>query len=311
MPIKIPHNLPAHRILEDEGVLMIRDTDAIRQDIRPLKIAILNLMPLKIKTETQIVRVLGISPLQVEVTLLSPTHYQPRNTPAEHMLDFYHPFEDVLDEKFDGLIITGAPIEQMPFEDVEYWDELRRIFDWSTTHVHGLFNLCWGAQAALYHFHGIPKYQLPEKMFGIFRHRVLDHRSLIMRGLSDDIAVPVSRHTENRRADFIGKDHLEILMESDEAGLCLVHDTQRRHLHMFNHLEYDSTTLDEEYRRDLERGEAIQLPKHYYPDDDPTKTPINVWRGNAHLLFGNWINYLYQRTPFDPTRIGMEETDWQ
>ena len=263
-------------------------------------------MPLKIKTETQIVRVLGISPLQVEVTLISPTNYQPRNTSVEHMLDFYHPFEDVLDEKFDGLIITGAPIEQMPFEDVDYWDELRRIFDWTETNVFGLFNLCWGAQAALFHFHGIPKYQLPEKMFGIYRHRVLDHTSLFMRGLNDDIAVPVSRHTENRRADFEDKDDLDILMESDEAGLCLVHDRKRRHVHMFNHLEYDSTTLDEEYKRDLERGDPIDVPKHYYPGDDPTKPPVNVWRGNAHLLFGNWINYLYQGTPYDIDAIGRE-----
>lgn len=306
MPIKIPHNLPAREILDSEGVLLIGDTDAVRQDIRPLRIAILNLMPLKIKTETQIARVLGISPLQIEITLISPSDYEPRNTSREHMLDFYHPFRDVRDEKFDGLIITGAPIEQMPFEKVEYWDELRRIFDWSTTHVHGLFNLCWGAQAALYHFHGIPKYQLPEKRFGIFRHRVLDHTSLIMRGLNDDIAVPVSRHTENRREDFAGKNDLEILMDSDEAGLCLVYDSARRHVHMFNHLEYDSETLDEEYKRDLNRGDAIQIPKHYYPDDDPSKQPVNVWRGNAHLLFGNWVNCIYQTTPYELERIGKE-----
>jgi len=304
MPIKIPQNLPARKVLEDEGVLMIGETDAIRQDIRPLHIALLNLMPLKIKTETQIARVLGISPLQVEITLVSPTNYQPRNTSIEHMLDFYHPFEDIRDRKFDGLIVTGAPIEQMPFEDVDYWDELRRIFDWTETNVHGLFNLCWGAQAALYHFHGIPKYQLPKKLFGIFRHRVLDRTSLFMRGLNDDIAVPVSRHTENRREDFKGKDDLEILMESDEAGLCLVHDKARRHVHMFNHLEYDSTTLDEEYRRDLERGDEIQLPEHYYPNDDPARAPVNVWRGNAHLLFGNWVNYIYQTTPYEITAIG-------
>ena len=307
MPIKIPHSLPATEILEREGVLLIREEDAVRQDIRPLRIALLNLMPLKIKTETQIARVLGISPLQIEISLISPTHYQPRNTSREHMLDFYHPFEAIRDQKFDGLIITGAPIEQMPFEDVEYWNELCQIFDWTETNVHGLFNLCWGAQAALYHFHRIPKYQLPEKRFGIYRHRVLDHTSLLMHGLNDDIAVPVSRHTENRREDFSGKDDLQILMDSDEAGLCLVYDRARRHIHMFNHLEYDSDTLDQEYKRDQERGDAIQLPKNYYPDDDPTKAPINVWRGNAHLLFGNWINFIYQTTPYDLNRIGHED----
>lgn len=307
MPIKVPDNLPAQRVLENEGVLVMREEDAVRQDIRPLKIAILNLMPLKIKTETQIARVLGISPLQIEITLISPSDYEPRNTPREHMLDFYKTFNEVRDERFDGLIITGAPIEQMPFEDVEYWDELQELFEWSRTHVHGLFNLCWGAQAALYHFHDIPKYQLPEKRFGIFRHRVLDHTSMLTRGLNDDIAVPVSRHTENRREDFAGKDDLEIIMDSDEAGLCLVFDKALRHVHMFNHLEYDSETLDAEYRRDLERGDTIQLPKHYYPGDNPDNAPINVWRGNAHLLFGNWINFIYQTTPYNLDAIGADE----
>lgn len=304
MPIKIPHNLPARSVLEKEGVLLIGDTDAVRQDIRPLRIAILNLMPLKTKTETQIARVLGISPLQVEITLVSPSDYEPRNTSREHMLDFYQPFRDIRHQRFDGLIVTGAPIEQMPFEKVAYWDELREIFDWSERHVHGLFNLCWGAQAALHHFHGIPKYALPEKCFGIYRHRVLDHTSLFMRGLSDDVAVPVSRHTENRREDFDGKDDLSILMESDEAGLCMVFDTARRHVHMFNHLEYDSDTIDQEYKRDLERGDKIQLPKNYYPGDNPGNPPVNVWRGNAHLLFGNWINDIYQSTPYDLDEIG-------
>ena len=304
MPIKIPHDLPARETLEHEGVLIIRDTDAIRQDIRPLRIALLNLMPKKIETETQIARVLAGTPLQVEMTLFAPSGYVPKNTPREHMIDFYRSWEEIREEKFDGLIVTGAPIEQLPFEAVVYWEELRQIFDWSLTHVHGLFALCWGAQAALYHFHGIPKHQLPEKRFGVFPHRVLDHTSLLMRGLDDEIRIPVSRHTENRREDLVGHPDLEVLMESDEAGLCLVHDRRLRHVHMFNHLEYDSTTLDAEYRRDLEKGDRIAMPRYYYPDDDPSRPPVNTWRGNAHLLYSNWINYIYQTTPFDPANIG-------
>lgn len=306
MPIKIPYDLPARKVLQEEGVLLIKDTDATRQDIRPLRIALLNLMPQKIKTETQIARVLGGSPLQIEMTLVAPTGYIPKNTPREHMLDFYHPFEDVKDQKFDGLIVTGAPIEKLPFEDVRYWDELREIFDWSRTNVFCLFNLCWGAQAALNHFYGIPKYELPEKRFGVFTHRVLDHTSLLMRGLDDEITVPVSRHTENRREDFKAHANLEVLMESDEAGLCLVHDSKLRHIHMFNHLEYDSNTLNDEYRRDLDKGDDIQLPAHYFPADNPDQTPINTWRGNAHLLFGNWLNYIYQSTPYDLSLIGAD-----
>lgn len=304
MPIKIPYGLPARKILQEEGVLVIEDTDATRQDIRPLRIALLNLMPQKILTETQIARVLGGSPLQIEMTLITPTGYTPKNTSREHMLDFYHPFEDIKDQKFDGLIVTGAPIEKLPFEDVLYWEELCKIFEWSRSNVFCLFNLCWGAQAALHHFYGIPKYQLAEKRFGVFPHRVLDHTSLLMRGLDDEITVPVSRHTENRRVDFEPHSHLEILMESDEAGLCLVHDPRLRHIHMFNHMEYDSHTLNDEYRRDLEKGDAIQLPAHYFPDDDPNNKPVNTWRGNAHLLFGNWLNYIYQSTPYDISLIG-------
>ncbi len=306
MPIKIPYDLPARKVLENEGVLLIKDTDAIRQDIRPLRIALLNLMPQKIKTETQIARVLAGTPLQLEMTLVAPTDYIPKNTPRDHMIDFYHRFQDIRDQRFDGMIITGAPIEKLPFEEVSYWDELREIFDWSRTHIHGLFNLCWGAQAALFHFYGIPKYQLPAKRFGIFRHRVMDTTSMLMRGMNDEMPVPVSRHTENRREDFVDYPHLEIISESDEVGLCLVHDTKLRHVHMFNHLEYDSNTLDDEYRRDLEKGDVIALPSHYYPGDDTVKAPVNTWRANAHLLFSNWINYIYQSTPFDMTQIGEQ-----
>lgn len=309
MPIKIPFNLPARRILESEGVLVIKDTDAIRQDVRPMRLALLNLMPEKINTETQLARVLGGSPLQVEITLVAPSSYIPKNTPRAHMLDFYHPWTDIRDRKFDGLIVTGAPVEKMPFEDVDYWPELRQIFDWSTSHVHSAFNLCWGAQAALYHFYGIPKYRLDGKLFGVFIHRVLDHTSLLTRGLNDEIPIPVSRHTENHGADFAAFDNLQILMESSEAGVCMVIDHKLRHVHMFNHLEYDSTTLAAEYQRDLAKGEAIAPPQHYFPDDDPTRTPINTWRGNGHLMFGNWLNYIYQTVPFDTEMIGTGAGD--
>lgn len=307
MPIKIPANLPAFDILDKEGVLIIKDDDATRQDIRPLRIALLNLMPEKIKTETQIARVLGISPLQVEMTLIAPTNYVPKNTSREHMLDFYHPWHDIREQKFDGLIVTGAPIEKMPFEEVDYWDELRQIFDWSVNNVHGLFNLCWGAQAALHHFYGIPKYMLPEKRFGIYEHRVLDHTSLLMRGLNDSLTVPVSRHTENHREDLLPFPQLEILMESDLAGICLVHDRKLHHVHMFNHMEYDSTTIGDEYRRDLTKGEKVPVPYGYFPNDDDTQKPVNTWRSSAHLLFGNWLNLLYQTTPFSLNDIGGPE----
>ena len=304
MPIKIPENLPAHKTLENEGVLVIKDADATRQDIRPLRIAILNLMPEKVKTETQLARVLGSSPLQIEVTLLAPSSYQPKNTSREHMLDFYHPWTTLHDQKFDGLIVTGAPIEKMPFEDVDYWDDLCALFDWSLSNVHGLFNLCWGAQAALYHFYGIPKYLLAAKRFGVFDHTVLDHTSMLTRGLNDFIPVPTSRHTENRRADIEPFENLEILMESPEAGICLVHDRKLHHVHMFNHLEYDRDTLGDEYSRDAAKGSDIALPQHYFPNDDPALAPPNTWRSSAHLLFGNWLNYLYQTTPFDLEKIG-------
>ncbi len=306
MPIKIPANLPAHRTLEKEGVPIIDDEVAIRQDIRPLKIAILNLMPEKVKTETQLARVLGATPLQVEVTLLALTTHTPKTTSAQHLLDFYHPWTEVRDQRFDGLIVTGAPIEKLPFEEVRYWDELCQIFDWSLSNVHGSFNLCWGAQAALHHFYGIPKYQLPHKAFGVFWHSVLDTASPLMRGLNDAIPIPVSRHTENHHADLNPFPHLQVLAESGDAGMALVHDPVLNHVHMFNHLEYDSTTLGDEYQRDVAKGAEIQLPRNYYPDDDPSQQPVNTWRSNAHILFGNWINMIYQSTPFDMSLIGAE-----
>ncbi|MBO6520243.1 MAG: homoserine O-succinyltransferase [Rhodospirillales bacterium] len=305
MPIKIPSELPARKVLESEGVPIIKDEDAIRQDIRPLRIAILNLMPEKIKTETQLARVLGATPLQVEVTLLALTSHKPKTTPEQHLLDFYHPWTEVRDQKFDGLIVTGAPIEKLPFEDVRYWPELCDIFDWSLTNVHGCFNLCWGAQAALYHFYGIPKHQLPHKAFGVFWHNVLDSTSPLMRGLNDAIPIPVSRHTENHRQDVEKFKHLQVLAESADVGMALVNDPVLNHVHMFNHLEYDSTTLGDEYLRDVAKGSEIDVPRNYYPDNDPSQVPVNTWRSNAHILFGNWINGLYQSTPYDLAKIGQ------
>mgnify|MGYP001416012664 FL=1 len=304
MPIKIPQDLPASDILEREGVLLIKEDDAIRQDIRPLRILLLNLMPKKIETETQIARVLAGSPLQIEITLLAPSGHQPKNTSREHMLDFYRKWEDIKTEKFDGLIVTGAPIEQLPFEEVTYWDELCAILDWSQSNVHGLFTLCWGAQAALYHFYKIPKYQLQRKMFGVFQHTVRRHPSILLHGLDDTFNTPVSRHTENRIKDFSNFPNLEILIESEASGLCLIQDVKRRHLHMFNHLEYDSDTLHNEYIRDLSTRQDVNLPLNYYPDDDPKNDPVNSWRGNGHLLFSNWVNFLYQTTPFLLKDIG-------
>ena len=308
MPIKIPADLPARAILEEEGVPIIGEDQATRQDIRPLRIAVLNLMPLKEKTETQIARVLGATPLQIEMHLLALTTHKPKTVDERHMIAFYQPWTQVTDEKFDGLIVTGAPIEQMPFEDVDYWDELCQIFDWSRGNVHALFNLCWGAQAALYHFYRIPKYPLAHKAFGVFDHQVLNTASVLCRGLNDTLQIPVSRHTENHAADLRPHPNLEILMEGAETGIALVHDHALNHVHMFNHLEYDSDTLAAEYRRDVEKGDAIQVPAHYYPGDDPTKTPVNRWRAYAHILFGNWINMIYQATPYDLEHIGRPKT---
>ena len=306
MPIKIPSGLPARKTLETEGILVIGEKRASRQDIRPLQIAILNLMPEKIKTETQLARVLGSSPLQVEMTLIALETHKPKTTPKQHLLDFYRPFSEVQELRFDGLIVTGAPIEKLPFEDVTYWDELKLIFDWTLSHVHSSFYLCWGAQAALYHFYDIPKYLLEQKHFGIFDHEVLDHSAMIMHGLNDIIAVPVSRHTENRREDFEHISSLRILINSSETGICMVMDHEKNHIHMFNHLEYDTHTLAEEYQRDLAKGEKIAIPANYYNSNDPTQTPVSRWRSSAHLLYGNWLNMIYQSTPYEMDEIGIK-----
>jgi homoserine O-succinyltransferase len=309
MPIKIPDNLPARSVLEAEGVMVMAEADAVRQDIRPMRIGLLNLMPNKIKTETQFARLLGASPLQVELTLVKITNHIPRNTPSDHIVSFYRAWEDVRNEKFDGFIVTGAPVETMPFKRVTYWDELRRIFDWTQTNVHSCMNICWAAQAAVHHFHGMRKYPLEQKMFGVFRHRILEPASPYLRGFSDDFSIPVSRWTEVRRGDIPSGSGLKVLMESDEAGLCLLDDPVHRSLHMFNHIEYDSLSLGDEYFRDREANVPISIPTNYFPDDDWRRQPLNRWRSHAHLLFGNWINQVYQTTPFDVREIGIVETD--
>jgi len=261
-------------------------------------------MPNKVRTETQVARLLGATPLQVELTLVKITHHVPRNTPSDHIISFYLSWEEIREERFDGFIVTGAPIETLPFEQVTYWDELRRIFDWTQTNVHSGFNICWGAQAAVHHFHGMPKYELPQKAFGVYRHRNLAPASPYLRGFSDDFSIPVSRWTEVRREDIPAGSGIIVLMESEEAGLCLLDDPEHRSLQMFNHIEYDTLSLGEEYFRDLDQGRPIHLPRNYFPRDDATLEPENRWRSHAHLLFGNWINQIYQTTPFDIGAIG-------
>ena len=307
MPIKIPDTLPAFQALVNEGVRVMTETVAIRQDIRPLQIGLLNLMPNKIKTEVQIARLIGASPLQVEFSLVRVGGHKAKNTAEEHLLAFYETWEEVRHRKFDGFIITGAPIELLDYEDVTYWDEMKAIFDWTTTNVHSTLNVCWGAMAAIYHFHGVPKHTLSEKAFGVYRHHNRKPSSVYLNGFSDDFQIPVSRWTEVRREDIDKASALEVLMESDETGVCLVQEKAGNRLYIFNHVEYDSTSLAEEYFRDVDAGVPIKMPKNYFPHNDPAITPQNRWRSHAHLLFGNWINEIYQTTPYDPDRIGTEE----
>lgn len=304
MPIKIPDTLPARETLVREGVAVMSDSDAIRQDIRPLQIGLLNLMPNKIRTETQIARLIGASPLQIDMTLVMVGGHTPKNTSQEHLISFYRNWDEVKHRKFDGFIITGAPIETLPFEQVTYWNELTEIFEWTRTHVHSNFFICWGAMAAAYHFHGVPKHQLGEKAFGVYRHRNLDPTSPYLSGFSDDFQIPVSRWTEVRAADIAKADGLKILMDSDFTGPCLLSDQAARSLYCFNHIEYDSTSLKEEYDRDVAAGKPIKPPHGYFPGDDVTVPPQNRWRSHAHLLFGNWINQVYQTVPYDIGDIG-------
>jgi homoserine O-succinyltransferase/O-acetyltransferase len=304
MPIRIPNDLPARVILEREGVMIMTEDTASRQDIRPLRFGLLNLMPNKIKTETQFARLVGATPLQIDLSLIRISNHTSKNTSQDHMLAFYNAWQDIRDQRFDALIITGAPIELMPFEDVTYWKELTEIFEWTQTHVHSTMNICWAAQAALHHFHGVPKHTLDAKAFGIYRHRNLNASSPYLRGFSDDFSMPVSRWTEVRRKDLPKTGNLEVLMESDDVGLCLINDAPHRSLYMFNHIEYDTVSLAEEYDRDVAAKKQIAVPAHYYPGDNPSKPPENRWRSHAHLLFGNWINEVYQSTPFDLKDIG-------
>ena len=304
MPIRIPDNLPARAILEHEGVSLMSEATANRQDIRPMRIGLLNLMPNKIKTETQFARLIGATPLQVELQLISTGSHTPKNTSQEHMLAFYQPWEEVREQYFDGFIITGAPVELLPFEQVNYWNELTEIYKWTQSHVHSTFNVCWAAQAALHHFHGVPKYALPDKALGIYSHRNLDKASPYLRGFSDNFTMPISRWTEVRRSDLPKAKQLQVLLESEEMGLCLIDDPANRQLLMFNHIEYDTESLGDEFRRDVAAHKPVNLPANYFPDNDPNQVPQNSWRAHAHLLFGNWINQVYQTTPFDLKNIG-------
>ncbi|BDW85403.1 homoserine O-acetyltransferase MetA [Roseicyclus marinus] len=313
MPIKLPSTLPAFSILRREGVQVMGQQAADRQDIRPLRIGLLNLMPKKIQTETQFARLIGASPLQVELSLIRMTDHETRNTAAEHMEEFYRPFAEVAatGEKFDGLIITGAPIEHLPFEAVTYWDELKQVFDWTQSHVHSTFGVCWGGMAMINHFHGVEKHMLPAKAFGCFRHKVREPASPYLRGFSDDFIIPVSRWTEMKQPEIDAVPGLVTLLASDEVGPCLVEDRAHRALYIFNHFEYDSDTLKQEYDRDVAAGTAINVPVNYYPENDPTRAPLNRWRSHAHLLYGNWVSEVYQTTPFDMAEIGQRVTDWR
>ena len=300
MPVKIPDGLPAQTILEDEHIFIMTEHRALHQDIRPLKIGILNLMPTKIATETQILRCLSNTPLQIEITLVQTSTYTSKNTSSDHLLAFYKTFDEIRSTNFDGFIITGAPVEQLEFDQVEYWDELCEIMEWTKTHSHSTFHICWGAQAALYYHYGVPKYPLDEKMFGIFRHTLLTPKSRLFRGFDSEFCVPHSRHTEIRQEDIEKIPELKIMAVSDEAGVYAVCSEDSKQFFITGHSEYDAETLASEYFRDVDRGLDPKLPRHYFPDDDPTRIPPMSWRSHATLLYTNWLNYfVYQTTPFD------------
>ena len=304
MPIKIPADLPATETLHNENIFVMTESRALTQDIRPLKILILNLMPTKIATETQLARLLGNSPLQVEPEFLQTASYVPKNTSAEHMIAFYKHFDEVKNNKYDGLIITGAPVEQMSFEDVEYWDELCRIMEWSKTNVTSTFHICWGAQAGLYYHYGIRKYPLDKKLFGVFLHKAEHKRSMLLRGFDDEFWVPHSRHTTVLREDIEKHPELKILASSDEAGVYAVATERGKQIFITGHSEYDADTLKKEYLRDKNAGLPIEVPKNYFPDDDDTKEPIVRWRSHANLIYSNWLNYfVYQITPYNIDEI--------
>lgn len=300
MPIKIDGRLPAHKALEAENVFVMTEERAKTQDIRPLNILILNLMPTKIETETQLLRLLSNSPLQIDVTLLQTATHQSKNVSQEHMLNFYSFFDDVKDKKYDGMVITGAPVELMDFEQVDYWDELCQIFEWTKTNVYSTFHICWGAQAGLYYHYGIPKYSLDKKVFGVFPHRSLDNFHPLLRGLDEVFYVPHSRHTEIRMNDIALVKELQVLTYSDMVGIHLISDMACRNFFATGHSEYDRDTLFKEYFRDKSKGLDIDVPYNYFPNDDPTKTPLITWRSSANIIFSNWLNYfVYQKTPYD------------
>lgn len=306
MPIILPSSLPAYEALRDEGVMVMSDDQARRQDIRPLRIGLLNLMPTKVRkqTEIQFGRLFGSTPLQIDLQLIRMTDFRPRDMAPDYLRVFYRPFSEVRKEKFDGLIITGAPIEHLPFEEVTYWEELQEVMQWTQSNVHSTFGVCWGGMAMLWHFHRVEKHLLTHKAFGCFRHRNLAPSSPYLRGFSDECVVPVSRWTMVRKADADAKDLQTLLMGSEDLGPCLIQDSRHRALYVFNHFEYDRNTLKGEYDRDIAAGKPINLPGNYFPNDDPTMIPRNSWRSHGHLLYGNWVNEIYQTTPFDPDRIG-------
>lgn len=299
MPINIPNNLPAYTVLQGENIFVMADADAIHQDIRPLKIAIVNLMPKKIETETQLLRLLSNTPIQVDIELIQMASHVTKNTSQEHLTKFYKTFADVRHERFDGLIITGAPVEQIPFEQVDYWQELCEIMEWSRRNVYSVLHICWGAQAGLYYHYGVPKHDLPQKMFGVFPHRAEESNHPLLRGFDESFSVPHSRHTEIRRIDVEKVRELKILAFSPEAGVNIIADKEERKFFLTGHFEYDRFTLANEYFRDKDKGLDIAVPKHYFPYDDPSQPPHFNWRAHANLLFSNWLNYcVYQKTPY-------------
>lgn len=304
MPLNVPNQLPAVELLKKENIFVMDTGRASSQDIRPLKIVILNLMPLKVITETDLIRLLSNTPLQLELEFMKMKSHVSKNTPVEHMKAFYRTFHSMKENNYDGMIITGAPVEQLEYEDVNYWEEFKQIVDWSKTHVTSTLYICWAAQAGLYHSYGVPKHALDKKMFGVFKHTINDPQNQIFRGFDDEFYVPHSRHTEIRRSDIEKKPELTILSESDESGVYMVMARNGRELYVTGHSEYSPNTLDTEYKRDLAKGLDIEKPANYYRNDDPSLKPLVRWRGHANLLFSNWLNYfVYQETPFDITKI--------
>ena len=304
MPLRLPDKLPAIELLKKENIFVMDDSRAHMQDIRPLRIAILNLMPLKITTETDLIRLLSNTPLQLEINFMKLKSHTPKNTPIEHMMMFYRDFEEMRREKYDGMIITGAPVETMDFEDVTYWDEMKAIFDWARTHVTSTLYICWAAQAGLYYYYGVPKYQLEKKMFGVFEQTPLEPQLPIFRGFDDVFQMPHSRHTEVHREDIVAHPELTLIAESPDSGVSIVMARGGREFFITGHLEYAPNTLDNEYRRDKDVRDDVELPKHYYRDDNPDNKPLVSWRAHANLLYSNWINYyVYQETPYDINQI--------